>query len=221
LAEKVGNHLARRYALGYLAMISAHQGQLAAAEELIRRATGSSRDLADEVPFVDMMMSLATAIILDMRGDAAAAAEAADMAVGLARRGAGILEVANALLARAQILEHLGEHPQGQASRNEAATLLARCTDAGIAARLLTAAQRGKGVAVGARSQGDTVAEELTAKEHEVLGLLATRLSRREIGQRLYVSLNTVKTHQRALYRKLGVENRAAAVIRARELGLL
>ena len=85
LAEKVGNLLAHRYALGYLAMISAHQGQLAAAEELIRRATGSSRDLADEEHFVDMMVSLATAIILDMRGDAAAAAEAADMAVGLAR----------------------------------------------------------------------------------------------------------------------------------------
>jgi LuxR family maltose regulon positive regulatory protein len=137
----------------------------------------------------------------------------------LARRGAGILEVANALLARAEILGHLGEHPQRQASRNEAAMLLRRCTDAGIVARLLTAAQRGTGVEVGAR-QGDTVAEELTAKEHEVLGLLATRLSRREIGQRLYVSLNTVKTHQRALYRKLGVENRTAAVTRARELGL-
>ncbi len=221
LAEKVGSHLARRYALGYLAMISAHQGQLAAAEELIRRATGSSRDLADEEHFVDMMVSLATAIILDMRGDAAAAAEAADMAVGLARRGAGILEVANALLARAEILGHLGEHPQGQTSRNEAAKLLRRCTDAGIAARLLTAAQRGTGVAVSVRRQGDTVAEELTSKEQEVLGLLATRLSRREIGQRLYVSLNTVKTHQRALYRKLGVENRTAAVARARELGLL
>ena len=59
------------------------------------------------------------------------------------------------------------------------------------------------------------VAEDLTAKEQEVLRLLATRLSRREIGQRLYVSLNTVKTHQRALYRKLGVENRAEAVARS------
>jgi DNA-binding CsgD family transcriptional regulator len=107
------------------------------------------------------------------------------------------------------------------AAEPSAATLLRRCTDAGIAARLLTAAQRGTGVAVSARRQGDTVAEELTSKEHEVLGLLATRLSRREIGQRLYVSLNTVKTHQRALYRKLGVENRTAAVTRARELGLL
>jgi LuxR family maltose regulon positive regulatory protein len=220
LAEKVGNLLAHRYALGYLAMIAAHQGQLAAAEELIRRATGSGRDLADDEHFVDMMVSLATAIILDMRSDTAAAAEAADMAVNLARRGAGLLEVANALLARAEILGHLAEYPQRQACRNEAAMLLRHCTDAGIVAPPLTAAQRSTGFEVGARKQADTVAEKLTAKEHEVLGLLATRLSRREIGQRLYVSLNTVKTHQRALYRKLGVENRHAAVIRARELGL-
>jgi LuxR family maltose regulon positive regulatory protein len=220
LAEKVGNLVAHRYALGYLAMISAHQGQLAAAEELIRRATGSSRDLADEEHFVDMMVSLATAIILDMRGDGAAAAEAADMAVELARRGAGILEVANALLARAGILGHRGEHRQRQASCNEAALLLRSCTDAGIVARRLAAEQRSTGAEVRARMQRGAVAEQLTAKEHEVLGLLATRLSRREIGQRLYVSLNTVKTHQRAVYRKLGVENRTAAVTRARELGL-
>jgi LuxR family maltose regulon positive regulatory protein len=88
---------------------------------------------------------------------------------------------------------------------------------------VLTPAHRSKAVAVAVspRSQADTFTEDLTAKEHEVLRLLATRLSRREIGQRLYVSLNTVKTHQRALYRKLGVETRAAAVTRARELDLL
>jgi LuxR family maltose regulon positive regulatory protein len=65
------------------------------------------------------------------------------------------------------------------------------------------------------------VDEELTPKELQVLRLLATQLSRREIGQQLYVSLNTVKTHQRALYRKLRVEHRNAAVRRGRELGLL
>jgi LuxR family maltose regulon positive regulatory protein len=220
LAEQVGHLLAHRYALGYLAMISAHQGQLAAAEELLRRATGSSRDLADEEHFVDMMASLTTAIILDMRGDADAAAEPAERAVGLARRGAGVLEVANALLARAEILGHRGDHRQVQASRKEAAMLVRSCTDAGILARRVAAEQRSKGAEVRARMQGDTVAEQLTAKEHEVLALLATRLSRREIGQRLYVSLNTVKTHQRAVYRKLGVENRTTAVTRARELGL-
>jgi LuxR family maltose regulon positive regulatory protein len=63
--------------------------------------------------------------------------------------------------------------------------------------------------------------EQLTGKELEVLRLLATRLSRREIGDRLYVSINTVKSHQRAVYRKLDVDSRAAAVRRAGQLGLL
>ena len=221
LAEDVGNHLARRYALGYLAMIWADEGRLAEAEQLIRRATGSSRDLADEEHFVDMMVSLAVAVVLDMRGEAAAAAEAVDMAVVLARRGAGVLEVANALLAQAVILGNLGEHSEAEASRIEAARLLRRCADAGIAQRLLAAAEPSKGVAAAAHNQQWAPGEELTSKELEVLRLLATRLSRREIGERLYVSLNTVKTHQRALYRKLGAENRSAAVDRARELGLL
>jgi LuxR family maltose regulon positive regulatory protein len=74
---------------------------------------------------------------------------------------------------------------------------------------------------VTSRNDACIAGEELTPKELEVLRLLATRLSRREIGERLYVSLNTVKTHQRAVYRKLGVEHRGAALNRARELGLL
>ena len=156
-----------------------------------------------------------------MRGDRAAAADAAHLAVGLARKGAGILEVAKALAVRAKILEDLGDHETAAASRNEAGALLRGHADPAIAQTLLAAAPPSAGVAVTARNQACTVGEELTPKELEVLGLLATRLSRREIGQRLYVSLNTVKTHQRALYRKLGVEDRNTAVKRARELGLL
>jgi LuxR family transcriptional regulator, maltose regulon positive regulatory protein len=139
----------------------------------------------------------------------------------LARKGAGILEVAKALAVSAKILEDLGDYQTATASRNEAGALLRGCADPGIAQTLLTAAQSSKAVAVTARTQACILGEELTPKELEVLGLLATRLSRREIGQRLYVSLNTVKTHHRALYRKLGVENRNGAVKRARELGLL
>ena len=63
-----------------------------------------------------------------------------------------------------------------------------------------------------ARNQACTLGAELTPKDLEVLGLLATRLSRREIGQCPYVSLNSVKSHQRALYRKLGVEDPNTAV---------
>ena len=185
---------------------------------------GLVHDLAGGEHFVNAIVSLAAATVLDMRGDRSAAADAAHLAVGLARKGAGILEVAKALLVRAKILEGLGDHETGGgAAAMRPVRCFEVCADADIAQTVLTAAQRSKAVAVAVspRNQGDTVAEELTAKEHEVLRLLATRLSRREIGQRLYVSLNTVKTHQRALYRKLGVESRAAAVTRARELGLL
>jgi ATP/maltotriose-dependent transcriptional regulator MalT len=62
---------------------------------------------------------------------------------------------------------------------------------------------------------------ELSERELAVLRLLASRLSQREIAAELYVSFNTVKTHTRAIFRKLGVASRAEAVDRARELGLL
>lgn len=63
--------------------------------------------------------------------------------------------------------------------------------------------------------------EPLTQREQAVLRLLATSLSLREIGQELYVSLNTVKTHTRAVYRKLGVCNRHEALQRGSELAVL
>jgi LuxR family transcriptional regulator, maltose regulon positive regulatory protein len=63
--------------------------------------------------------------------------------------------------------------------------------------------------------------EEPSAAELAVLRCLAAGLSRREIGARLYISLNTVKTHIRELYRKLGASSRADAVARAEALGLL
>jgi len=60
----------------------------------------------------------------------------------------------------------------------------------------------------------------ITPREHEILGLIATGLSNREIGERLFVSENTVKTHSSRLFEKLGVNRRVQAVVRARELGL-
>jgi LuxR family maltose regulon positive regulatory protein len=208
LAEQVGDRRNRIYALGYLAVIAAERGQLVDAEDQIRRATGSGATLAGGEHFVDEMVSLAAATVLDMRGDWAAAADAARVAVVSARHGGGILEAAKALSVRAEILERLGDHEAALAVRKEAGTLVA-------------AAKQNVGVPVTLRKEDYLINEELTAKELEVLRLLATRLSRREIGQRLYVSLNTVKTHQRAVYRKLGVADRSAAVKRAHELGLL
>lgn len=63
--------------------------------------------------------------------------------------------------------------------------------------------------------------EPLTPREEEVLRLMATGLSNREIAQELIIALGTVKAHLHHIYGKLGVGGRTAAAARARELGLL
>jgi LuxR family transcriptional regulator, maltose regulon positive regulatory protein len=61
----------------------------------------------------------------------------------------------------------------------------------------------------------------LTHGETKVLYYLPTNLSAREIADELFLSVNTIKTHQRHVYQKLGARNRSEAVERARTLGLL
>lgn len=65
------------------------------------------------------------------------------------------------------------------------------------------------------------VVEELSGRERDVLRRLALMMSTQEIAADLYVSVNTVKTHLKSVYRKLAVNRRGEAVRRARELGLL
>ena len=63
--------------------------------------------------------------------------------------------------------------------------------------------------------------EPLSQREVEVLQLIARGLSNREISERLFLALSTVKGHNRVIFGKLQVQRRTEAVARARELGLL
>ena len=63
--------------------------------------------------------------------------------------------------------------------------------------------------------------ESLTAREVGVLEYLPSRLTNSEIAEQLYISVNTLKTHLRSIYRKLQVDDRDDAVARASSLGLL
>ncbi|MBE2318941.1 response regulator transcription factor [Solirubrobacter sp. CPCC 204708] len=89
--------------------------------------------------------------------------------------------------------------------------------------RAVRAAARGEVVlapAVAARVwRGD--GEELSAREREVLQLVAKGCTNREVGERLHVSAATVKTHLLNVYAKLGVDDRTAAVVTALERGLI
>jgi LuxR family maltose regulon positive regulatory protein len=61
----------------------------------------------------------------------------------------------------------------------------------------------------------------LSERELEILRLVAEGLSNREVSERLFVALDTVKGHNRSIYQKLQVKRRTEAVARARELGLI
>jgi LuxR family maltose regulon positive regulatory protein len=63
--------------------------------------------------------------------------------------------------------------------------------------------------------------DPISDRELEVLQLIAAGLSNREIADKLFISLNTVKTHTKNINSKLNVNSRIKAVARAKELGLL
>ena len=69
-------------------------------------------------------------------------------------------------------------------------------------------------------AKSDVLIEPLTDRELEVLQLVSNGLSNREISERLFLALDTVKGHNRRIYAKLNVQRRTEAVARARELGL-
>ena len=121
------------------------------------------------------------------------------------------LELASAHLA-------LGDTPGAEALLKEMAAILRDRPDLGLLGARVVELR-----AQIASSEGSSNgwASSLTAAELRLLPLLTTHLSFREIGERLYVSRNTVKTQAISTYRKLGASSRSEAVVRAAELGLV
>ena len=85
----------------------------------------------------------------------------------------------------------------------------------------LLAALKANQQALPAAATPQPLIEPLSQRELEVLQLIAEGLSNREISERLFLALNTVKGHNQRIFGKLQVQRRTEAVARARELGLL
>ena len=160
-------------------------------------------------------------------------------------RDGSVLDV---LVTRALLLQQLGDQAAAVASLGEALelaepegyvrtfadeggpmdSLLAAVQPSSYVARLRsvlarstpTSSSSGTGARHPAPRHG-TFVEPLSSRERDVLRLLDTELNGPDIARELVVSLNTVRTHTKNLYMKLGVTSRRAAVRRARELDLL
>jgi LuxR family maltose regulon positive regulatory protein len=131
------------------------------------------------------------------------------------------VEFAAALITAAEASRRAGREDltEGEGRLAQAAAVLRQCADPGPVVRdWFAREQRARRET---RGSVPTSPERLTEREVAVLALLPTPLSQRELAQNLFVSQNTMKTHLRAIYRKLGVESRDEAVLRARSLGLL
>jgi ATP/maltotriose-dependent transcriptional regulator MalT len=208
--------------LGYRAVIHADNGQLAQAESL----SGEAERLIERWRLSEDVWAtssfLAKGKLLELRGEWAAAESAYAHVTILARRGGRRLDLTLALTSLARLKRRAGDHAGARSLAREARGVLAACPDPGVLSALLTRTERSLQLAPTPASAPVLAADlELSERELTILRLLGSKLSQREIGSDLFISLNTVKGHVKSIFRKLGVNSRAEAVARGRELGLL
>jgi LuxR family maltose regulon positive regulatory protein len=223
LARRDGNHTGAAYALGYLALLDAGARDWPAAS----RRLDEVRAMYDAEPVVRehfgaVAAHLAAATLAENEGSFEDADRELERALELAHRGGGLPERVHAMLRLAEARQRSGDLAGARALMGDARAAMDECADSAplderlrVSERLLHLAQ------IRTDRPGATTGDALSDRELAVLRLLPTGLSQREIGERLFVSMNTVKTHLRNVYRKLDSPTREAAVTRARELGLL
>jgi LuxR family transcriptional regulator, maltose regulon positive regulatory protein len=156
--------------------------------------------------------------VLLATGSAAEAERHLERAEVLRRASQPTLEHLHALLLLAEARIARGRLPLAAVELDAALEGLDSFADAG---RLTALSENVKQALQDALSRTSHVMEPPTPAELAILRLLTTDLSQRQIAHELFLSFNTVKTHVRNLYRKLGTSTRADAVRRATEVGLL
>ncbi|MGE3234350.1 MAG: LuxR C-terminal-related transcriptional regulator [Thermoleophilia bacterium] len=146
------------------------------------------------------------------RGALEQAEEALRHAVALAEGPNLALDRAHALLALAAVLKARSDVGSAALAVAQARRIVSGTVDPGPLRRLAAASR--------ARSDA-ALAEPISDGEMRILRLLPSELTLRQVGERLFLSVNTVKSHTRLLYRKLDASSREEAVARARELRLI
>jgi LuxR family transcriptional regulator, maltose regulon positive regulatory protein len=206
--------------LGLLALVDAERGRFESAEAWARQALSFARErfLADT--WVASLAHLGLALACAGTGRLDEAEREAERGETLRRSPQPTVGHAHALLVLAQIRVSRSRLARAASDLERARRAISEFSDPGRLPALADMVEH-KLAAARLSAGNRSLVEEPSPAELAVLRGLAVGLSRREIGERLFISLNTVKTHTRELYRKLGVSSQAGAVARAEALGLL
>lgn len=200
-------------ALATLAITEAGAGRLEAAREHADQSLAVVRSTGNIDSRMEGRAHAADAVVSRLEHRFGRATRAAERALGLGATGAFrariLLELAQARAAR-------GEIARAETALEEARAVIADCRDAGGMPALADRV----GLTLGS-APVDGPTEPLSPAEQLVLEQLFTGRSNAEIGRALFLSANTVKTHLRSIYRKLGAHSRDEAVSRATAAGLL
>ena len=163
----------------------------------------------------DTELPIALGAMLESQLDLESALASFDRAVAIHRNMVHPPLLGLALIRQATVLRALGRKAAAQTAVEEARSVVDSCPDAGILERWVSALETSP------RTRRQSADGELSERELTVLRALTGPLSERDIARELYLSHNTVHSHTRSIYRKLGVSSRADAVRQAQELGLL
>jgi LuxR family transcriptional regulator, maltose regulon positive regulatory protein len=206
--------------LGLLALVDAERGRFENAEAWARQALSfaSERFLADT--WVASPAHLGLALAYAGTGRLDDAEREAARGEELRRSPQPTVGHAHSLLVLAEVRVARSRLARATSDLEHARRAISEFADPGRLPGLADAVEE-KLVAARLSAGDRNLIEAPSPAELAVLRGLAAGLSRREIGERLYISLNTVKSHTRELYRKLGANSQADAVARAEALGLL
>ncbi len=209
------------FAVGVLALLDCERQDWNA----VARGLQAARQMIEAGALGEYWMTagvdLASGLASEQENDLAGAEMSMARSLVLYRRGRAPVETANALLRLARVHRRQGHDAVADDEIDEAAMLVRSCPDPGPKIQRLLAQARAHASAGARGPSRPSGVEELSEAEARVLRLLASELTQREIGAELYVSLNTIKSHTRSIFRKLGASSREQAVARARELELL
>ena len=206
--------------LGLLALVDAEQGRTESAEAWASQAIGFARGRSLADSWIASLAHLGLALALTTAGRLDEAEREALRGERLRRSPQPTVGHTHALLVLARVRVARSRLASAARVLERAQRAIAGFPDPGRLPALAVSIERDLTVA-GANAGNGHLVEEPSPAELAVLRCLATGVSRRDVAGRLYISLNTVKTHTRELYRKLGASSRADAVARAEALGLL